>query len=115
MKHRYIGNPGIVGWICIDINAVKELSASIKLKSRSGNIYKFLLEFPWKPLICTKCKVFGHNLTGCEKQIPKAAHSVRIDQTMRKNNGNVKSTQMAWRKRNIDTRRSQMSRSLKPP
>ncbi|KAF9626369.1 hypothetical protein IFM89_032785 [Coptis chinensis] len=56
--------------ICIDINADKELHASIKLKSRR-----------------------------CEKQIPKAAHSARIDQTTRKNDGNVKSTQGVWRKK----------------
>ncbi|KAF9621485.1 hypothetical protein IFM89_021789 [Coptis chinensis] len=46
--------------ICIDINADKELPASIKLKSRNGNIYKILLEFPWNPLICTECKEHRH-------------------------------------------------------
>ncbi|KAF5188350.1 hypothetical protein FRX31_022063 [Thalictrum thalictroides] len=52
--------------ICIEIEPESELPSSIPL---AHNV-EIDLEYPWKPLICTKCKAFGHSTVKCSPPEP---------------------------------------------
>ncbi|PIA60807.1 hypothetical protein AQUCO_00300377v1 [Aquilegia coerulea] len=47
--------------VCIEIEPKKDLPSTIPLAKDQV----IELEYPWKPLICTKCKVFGHPSSKC--------------------------------------------------
>ncbi|KAF5197509.1 zinc ion binding / nucleic acid binding protein, partial [Thalictrum thalictroides] len=53
--------------ICVDIKAEEELPSQITVKVSNKEVV-IPIEFPWKPLVCTKCKVFGHSTKNCEPQ-----------------------------------------------
>ncbi|KAF5175161.1 hypothetical protein FRX31_035252, partial [Thalictrum thalictroides] len=48
--------------------AEEELPSQITVKVSNKEVF-IPIEFPcWKPLVCTKCKVFGHSTKNCEPQ-----------------------------------------------
>ncbi|GKG13608.1 hypothetical protein Tco_0350568, partial [Tanacetum coccineum] len=58
----------------IDLRAAKELKYSIvvdilKLVGEGFNTCTVHVEYGWKPLRCSSCKVFGHVLNECSKKI----------------------------------------------
>ncbi|PIA42432.1 hypothetical protein AQUCO_02000108v1 [Aquilegia coerulea] len=54
--------------VCIEIEPKKDLPSTIPLAKDQV----IELEYPWKPLICTKCKVFGHPSSKCLPPPPPA-------------------------------------------
>ncbi|KAF5188412.1 zinc ion binding / nucleic acid binding protein [Thalictrum thalictroides] len=53
--------------ICVEVSAEKELPLEIKMKVSSERTVIISLEYPWKPLICTRCKLFGHSSNNCDQ------------------------------------------------
>ncbi|KAF5201499.1 hypothetical protein FRX31_008918 [Thalictrum thalictroides] len=49
----------------------KEIPNSIVLKVKEGKFLTIPLEYPWKPLVCNKCHVFGHKEDNCERKVPE--------------------------------------------
>ncbi|KAF5193208.1 hypothetical protein FRX31_017205 [Thalictrum thalictroides] len=53
--------------ICVEVEPMKELPNSIPL----GHDQTIKLDYPWKPLLCTTCSVFGHPSSQCTPPPPK--------------------------------------------
>ncbi|KAF5204612.1 zinc ion binding / nucleic acid binding protein [Thalictrum thalictroides] len=68
--------------ICIEVDANKELPSSIPL----GPNRIVEVEYPWKPLICCKCKVFGHPTTKCIPSVPVPKPATNSWQPVGQNN-----------------------------
>ncbi|KAF5175417.1 hypothetical protein FRX31_034996 [Thalictrum thalictroides] len=67
--------------VCIDVDATKDLFYSHELKLGSKSI-KIEFEYPWKPSICTVCKIFGHNTSKCSPQPIKKTENKQGDWQM---------------------------------
>ncbi|KAK3212588.1 hypothetical protein Dsin_017294 [Dipteronia sinensis] len=65
--------------VCIEIDATCELVDSFDLfmgdnsRPNLGESVEILVEYQWKPKICTECKFFGHSITTCPKLKPFAS------------------------------------------
>lgn len=46
--------------ICVEIDIDSSLPASFDLRLANGNLVEIKVKYPWKPLRCVTCKVFGH-------------------------------------------------------
>ncbi|KAF5201897.1 Endonuclease/exonuclease/phosphatase [Thalictrum thalictroides] len=51
-----------------DIEENKASVHNVPMKTKSGRELEVQLEYPWKPLICTRCQVFGHTDNNCRKK-----------------------------------------------
>ncbi|KAK3204589.1 hypothetical protein Dsin_018635 [Dipteronia sinensis] len=62
--------------VCIEIDAICELVDSFDLfmgdnsGPNLGESVEILVEYQWKPKICTECKSFGHSIITCPKLKP---------------------------------------------
>ena len=57
--------------VLVEMEACKGLPDKIEVvyKDDSNNIKKrktVKVEYPWKPLVCSHCDVFGHSLQACK-------------------------------------------------
>ncbi|KAG5554544.1 hypothetical protein RHGRI_012185 [Rhododendron griersonianum] len=53
--------------ICVEVDVQSVLPHSIDLITSSGRLVKINVKYPWRPLKCVSCKVFGH--TECSQQV----------------------------------------------
>ncbi|KAF7150685.1 hypothetical protein RHSIM_Rhsim02G0109600 [Rhododendron simsii] len=53
--------------ICVEVDVQSILPHSIDLITSSGRLVKINVKYPWRPLKCVSCKVFGH--TDCSQQV----------------------------------------------
>lgn len=60
--------------VCVEIEVRDSLPSSFCLRLSSGKEVEIKVQYPWKPLQCLECKVFGHSGDGCLKNIPKVVH-----------------------------------------
>ncbi|KAL5712716.1 hypothetical protein ACHQM5_014860 [Ranunculus cassubicifolius] len=67
--------------INIEIDAEKELPTSYPLKVSPTMSAMIQIEYPWKPMICTHCKVFGHETKRCLVEISKN-HKVKASRDL---------------------------------
>ncbi|KAK0588873.1 hypothetical protein LWI29_006507 [Acer saccharum] len=62
--------------VCIEIDATCDLVHSFDLfmgdssDPKLGENVEILVEYQWKPKICTECKSFGHSITTCPRLKP---------------------------------------------
>ncbi|PWA51114.1 Zinc knuckle CX2CX4HX4C [Artemisia annua] len=79
--------------VLVEIDAQKGLMESIDVCYKSlGKSMKLKVEYPWKPPICSTCKVFGHGDENCSKIVPTEAAKVQGKDKVNvsTNYGNVK-------------------------
>lgn len=55
--------------VCVEIEVGAYLPSSFWLRLDNGKDVEITVKYPWKPLQCLDCKVFGHNEAGCKKNI----------------------------------------------
>ncbi|KAF5186215.1 hypothetical protein FRX31_024197 [Thalictrum thalictroides] len=84
--------------ICIEVSAEKELPDNITIKTNGGKELTITLEYPWRPLMCLKCHVFGHNLQGCDKGKPGSVKKVTV-QTENREKGEWRQPQKQWKRK----------------
>ncbi|KAF5182186.1 hypothetical protein FRX31_028228 [Thalictrum thalictroides] len=53
--------------ICIEVEANKELPKYVSIRINENRTLTLDIDYPWKPFICSKCKVFSHS--NCEVQL----------------------------------------------
>lgn len=51
--------------ICVEVEASKELPKDLYIQCENGDWITILVEYDWKPQVCTHCKVFGHTNAQC--------------------------------------------------
>lgn len=51
--------------ICVEVEASKELPKDFYIQCENGDWITILVEYDWKPQVCTHCKVFGHTNAQC--------------------------------------------------
>ncbi|KAF5199601.1 hypothetical protein FRX31_010816 [Thalictrum thalictroides] len=49
------------------------------MKTKQGKELEVSFEYAWRPLICTKCKEFGHNEWGCPKNIRSETTNTNVN------------------------------------
>ncbi|KAK3198344.1 hypothetical protein Dsin_021759 [Dipteronia sinensis] len=70
--------------VCIEIDASCDLVDSFDLfmgdssNPKLGENMEILVEYQWKPKICTECKSFGHSITNCPKLKPLLSPSKNV-------------------------------------
>ncbi|XP_060211753.1 uncharacterized protein LOC132639317 [Lycium barbarum] len=69
--------------VLVEVPLNEEYPTSVMFENEYGKIVEQEVEFEWKPVLCTKCKNFGHRLQECRKQIKDVA----IQQAMLKKLG----------------------------
>ncbi|GAV91123.1 DUF4283 domain-containing protein/zf-CCHC_4 domain-containing protein [Cephalotus follicularis] len=55
--------------VCVDMLASSSFPKSILLELDDGATTNIEVEYPWKPLACTLCKVFDHSNKNCPKAV----------------------------------------------
>lgn len=50
--------------ICVEVDSSSTLPNSFDLKYANGDMVEIRIQYPWKPLVCSDCLVFGHGLMG---------------------------------------------------
>lgn len=53
--------------VCVEVEVGTFLPFSFWLRLDIGKEVEIKAQYPWKPLQCLDCKVFGHNGVGCPK------------------------------------------------
>lgn len=62
--------------VCVEINLESKLPNSFDLKCPNGDTVIVEVKYPWLPLKCMRCKIFGHSDTHCHyrpKELPVPA------------------------------------------
>ncbi|KAF5187207.1 Rna exonuclease [Thalictrum thalictroides] len=54
--------------VCIEVNLDFTFKTNWQYKMGDESIREFVVEYPWKPAVCTKCNTFGHSLQRCQKK-----------------------------------------------
>nr|GEZ36835.1 hypothetical protein [Tanacetum cinerariifolium] len=59
--------------VLVEMDAGKEFKKEIEVQYRDGEnnikgIKKVNVTYDWKPIVCTHCKVFGHDYNRCKKR-----------------------------------------------
>lgn len=57
--------------ICIEVDASKDLTKEFYLQCENGEWTTVLVEYDWRPSVCSLCRVFGHTTASCGKNPPK--------------------------------------------
>ena len=56
--------------VLVEVNAEKGLVDEVDVCYKSlGKSMKLKVEYPWKPPVCSTCKVFGHELEKCKLMV----------------------------------------------
>lgn len=53
--------------VCIKVNCINSLPDSIVVNTEGVGNFDLLVEYAWRPKICTFCKNFGHQDLACTK------------------------------------------------
>lgn len=69
--------------VCMEIGVDSVLPDSFKIRY-NGEIYDVKVEYPWKPLKCMKCKVFGHATANCGGMVINEKRAVGGQQSKRR-------------------------------
>nr|GEV37364.1 RNA-directed DNA polymerase, eukaryota, reverse transcriptase zinc-binding domain protein [Tanacetum cinerariifolium] len=72
MCHNGIGRMDFA-IVLVEMDDGKEFKKEIEVQYRDGEnkikgIKKVNATYDWKPIVCTHCKVFGHDFNGCKKR-----------------------------------------------
>ena len=75
--------------VLVEVCASQECKDEIKVHYYDGERKKVRdkivkVEYPWKPVTCNHCKVFGHNLVQCTKR-PRTEAEIEVKKQGRKN------------------------------
>ncbi|KAF9616045.1 hypothetical protein IFM89_028342 [Coptis chinensis] len=62
--------------VCVAIPVDSTYPVQLRFKIRDGQQVTVGVEYTWKPNSCSHCKVFGHTLAKCPKQVPRAVPSI---------------------------------------
>ena len=63
--------------VCSNSELKKEVSMAIPLDDDSGYSTEIIrVEYEWTPPHCSVCKIFGHTLSECPKQVKEVVHKV---------------------------------------
>ncbi|KAF7124111.1 hypothetical protein RHSIM_Rhsim12G0084200 [Rhododendron simsii] len=55
--------------VCVEVDCFSTLPDSFDLKYANGDVVVIRIQYPWRPQVCTDCKVFGHGTTNCPKRV----------------------------------------------
>lgn len=55
----------------MEVDSSSTLPNSFDLKYSNGDMVEIRIQYPWKPLVCSDCLVFGHGISSCPQ---KAVH-----------------------------------------
>lgn len=55
--------------VCVEVEVDSLLPGSIELQFANGSSVDLVVKYPWKPLLCCKCKVFGHSDCSVAKEV----------------------------------------------
>ncbi|KAF7147634.1 hypothetical protein RHSIM_Rhsim03G0101000 [Rhododendron simsii] len=68
--------------VCVEIEVGAHLPLSFTLRFDNGKEVDIKVKYPWKPLQCMDCMVFGHSEGGCKKNVhdpvPAPTHPVWV-------------------------------------
>lgn len=65
--------------ICVEVDVHSPLPHSIDLLTSTGRVVKIRVKYPWRPLRCVTCQVFGHS--ECSQQNKVSAQPVFLGNT----------------------------------
>ncbi|XP_009629264.2 uncharacterized protein [Nicotiana tomentosiformis] len=54
--------------VLVEIPLNQEYPTSVMFENEYGRIVEQNVEYEWKPVLCAKCKNFGHDIMNCRKQ-----------------------------------------------
>ena len=55
--------------VCVEIEATTEMIRSIEVEVKHGRTVHVMVEYPWMPLKCSNCCVFGHGDKTCATKV----------------------------------------------
>ncbi|KAI8550471.1 hypothetical protein RHMOL_Rhmol06G0109100 [Rhododendron molle] len=55
--------------ICVEVDCSSPLPTSFDLKHANGDVVEIKIHYPWKPMVCSDCMVFGHGSSNCPKKV----------------------------------------------
>ncbi|KAH0662372.1 hypothetical protein KY284_027303 [Solanum tuberosum] len=55
--------------VLIEVPLNKEYPTEIMFENEVGRIINQRVEYEWKPVLCGKCKNFGHDISNCRRHI----------------------------------------------
>ncbi|GKA33214.1 RNA-directed DNA polymerase, eukaryota, reverse transcriptase zinc-binding domain protein, partial [Tanacetum coccineum] len=56
--------------VLVEVDAARGLVDSVEANYKSlGKLMELKVEYPWKPPLCSHCKLFGHSLDICSKKV----------------------------------------------
>ncbi|PWA80491.1 hypothetical protein CTI12_AA194660 [Artemisia annua] len=87
--------------VLVEVDAAKGLPGSIEVCYKSlGKSMSLEVEYAWSPLVCSHCKVFGHNFEACTKRELTEVEGAKMNeinaQHAQKASGGVKADD-AWK------------------
>lgn len=56
--------------ICVEVDCSSPLPSSFDLKYDNGDMVEIRVQYPWKPMMCSDCMMFGHVVSNCPKKVP---------------------------------------------
>ena len=62
--------------VCVELEASMEAIRSIEVEVRNGKTVHVSVEYPWMPLKCSLCGIFGHGDNTCSRKIETDRKSV---------------------------------------
>lgn len=72
--------------ICVEVDCSSPLPSSFDLKYANGDMVEIRVQYPWKPMMCSDCTVFGHGVSNCPKKVPsKGPEAVKTHVNLGKN------------------------------
>lgn len=89
--------------VCVEVSCKDTLPDSFVLDFEEGQKFDIRVEYPWKPLKCDKCKVFGHSC-GKERRKTEREEWNQLDQKQESTRGKFNEV---WRE--VDTKRDHKS------
>ncbi|KAF7126448.1 hypothetical protein RHSIM_Rhsim11G0034800 [Rhododendron simsii] len=55
--------------ICVEVDCSSPLPTSFDLKHANGDVVEITIHYPWKPMVCSDCMVFGHGPSNSPKRV----------------------------------------------
>ncbi|XP_070004223.1 uncharacterized protein [Nicotiana sylvestris] len=78
--------------VLVEVPINMEFLDTVMFENEHGQIVEQEIEFEWKPVLCTKCKNYGHELKECRKQIKEEQNSTAEEQGEEVKDGESKKT-----------------------
>ena len=64
--------------VCVELEASMEVIRSIEVEVRNGKTVHVSVEYPWMPLKCSLCGIFGHGDNTCSRKIETVSRKVWV-------------------------------------